>query len=166
MVYTMPSIGNINRDRTYLYPPFAAKLLHFDEILKERGMPFSLFVGFRTFAEQDALFNQGRGISGKIVTNAKGGLSWHNYGLAADYVAHPRESIWSWDESIYNYKEMAEIATGECGLTAGYFWKKEIDGFRKDAPHIQFRSRVAVSTMYSVYCIRYNLQDVWDTMEI
>lgn len=40
----------------------------------------------RTFAEQNALFAQGRTKPGKIVTNARGGLSYHNYGLAIDIV--------------------------------------------------------------------------------
>ena len=40
----------------------------------------------RTFAEQDALYAQGRSKPGKIVTNAKGGQSYHNYGLAIDIV--------------------------------------------------------------------------------
>jgi hypothetical protein len=40
--------------------------------------------GVRTFAEQDALYAQGRTRKGLRVTNAKGGQSYHNYGLAAD----------------------------------------------------------------------------------
>ncbi len=40
----------------------------------------------RTFAEQDALYAQGRTKSGSIVTKAKGGQSYHNYGLAIDIV--------------------------------------------------------------------------------
>jgi peptidoglycan L-alanyl-D-glutamate endopeptidase CwlK len=40
----------------------------------------------RTFAEQDALYAQGRTKPGKVVTNAKGGQSYHNYGLAVDIV--------------------------------------------------------------------------------
>jgi peptidoglycan L-alanyl-D-glutamate endopeptidase CwlK len=40
----------------------------------------------RTFAEQDALFAQGRTAPGKIVTRARGGQSYHNYGLAIDIV--------------------------------------------------------------------------------
>lgn len=40
----------------------------------------------RTFAEQNALFAQGRTKPGKVVTNAKGGQSFHNYGLAVDIV--------------------------------------------------------------------------------
>lgn len=40
----------------------------------------------RTIEEQDALYAQGRTKPGKIVTNAKGGQSYHNYGLAIDIV--------------------------------------------------------------------------------
>jgi peptidoglycan L-alanyl-D-glutamate endopeptidase CwlK len=40
----------------------------------------------RTYAEQDDLYAQGRTKPGRIVTNAKGGYSWHNFGLALDVV--------------------------------------------------------------------------------
>lgn len=40
----------------------------------------------RTFAEQDALFAQGRTKPGRIVTKARSGSSMHNYGLAIDIV--------------------------------------------------------------------------------
>lgn len=40
--------------------------------------------GFRTFAEQDGIYAQGRETAGAVVTNAKGGQSYHCYGLALD----------------------------------------------------------------------------------
>lgn len=40
----------------------------------------------RTFAESDALYAQGRTKPGSIVTNAKAGQSYHNYGLAIDFM--------------------------------------------------------------------------------
>ena len=40
----------------------------------------------RTFAEQNALYAQGRTKPGAKITNAKGGQSYHNYGLAIDIV--------------------------------------------------------------------------------
>jgi peptidoglycan L-alanyl-D-glutamate endopeptidase CwlK len=40
----------------------------------------------RSFKLQDDLYAQGRTKPGKIVTNAKGGQSYHNYGLAIDIV--------------------------------------------------------------------------------
>lgn len=39
----------------------------------------------RTFDESDALYAQGRTAPGSIVTNAKAGQSYHNYGLAFDF---------------------------------------------------------------------------------
>lgn len=40
----------------------------------------------RTFAESDNLYAQGRTKQGSIVTNAKAGQSYHNYGLALDFM--------------------------------------------------------------------------------
>lgn len=74
------------------------KLLHpklRDEALKIYNEICSVLTGnatvrfsytLRTFAEQQALFNQGRKTPGKIVTNAQAGQSFHNYGLAVDIV--------------------------------------------------------------------------------
>lgn len=39
-----------------------------------------------TFKEQDELYAQGRTRQGKIVTHARGGQSYHNFGLAIDIV--------------------------------------------------------------------------------
>lgn len=39
----------------------------------------------RTFAESDALYQQGRTKPGEIVTKASAGQSYHNYGLALDF---------------------------------------------------------------------------------
>ena len=53
--------------------------------------------GFRTFALQDALYAQGRTTPGAIVTNAKGGQSPHNYGLAVDVtLLTPRGADWNY----------------------------------------------------------------------
>lgn len=41
--------------------------------------------GLRTFAESDVIYAQGRTAPGEIVTKAKAGQSYHNYGLAFDF---------------------------------------------------------------------------------
>ena len=60
----------------------------YDEICKAlKGRAICRFSHtLRTFKEQDDLYSQGRTRPGKIVTNAKGGDSYHNYGLAIDIV--------------------------------------------------------------------------------
>jgi peptidoglycan L-alanyl-D-glutamate endopeptidase CwlK len=132
----------MNRDKGALYPPFAGQLRQFEMELIKEGLAFSIFMGLRTWDEQDALYAQGRTVPGKIVTNAIGGDSWHCFGLAADYVldAHPELPgiQWSWDvKADFNHDgrgdwfEMAELAL-KLGLEAGWFWKKF-----PDAPHVQ-----------------------------
>ena len=48
----------------------------------ELGIQLRITQGYRSIAEQDALYAQGRTAPGEIVTNARGGQSYHNYGLA------------------------------------------------------------------------------------
>lgn len=48
------------------------------------GIEIKVICGLRTYAEQDALFAQGRTRPGPRVTNAKGGESNHNFGIAFD----------------------------------------------------------------------------------
>lgn len=53
--------------------------------LRARGVDARVISGTRTYAEQDALYRQGRwGNPGPRVTNARGGQSWHNFGVAFD----------------------------------------------------------------------------------
>jgi peptidoglycan L-alanyl-D-glutamate endopeptidase CwlK len=49
------------------------------------GCDYVAISGNRTYAEQDALYEQGRSKPGKRVTNAKGGQSNHNFGIAIDF---------------------------------------------------------------------------------
>lgn len=60
--------------------------LHVNNNLLGKGVRLRFSQVLRTFAEQDYLYSKGRTISGPRVTNAKGGSSYHNYGLAFDIV--------------------------------------------------------------------------------
>src|SRR5690348_15494967 len=59
--------------------PLARKLVR--EAAKN-GIRAVVTSGSRTYAEQNALYAQGRTKPGNIVTNARGGYSWHNFALA------------------------------------------------------------------------------------
>lgn len=49
----------------------------------------------RTFEEQNELYAQGRTKPGVVVTRAKGGQSWHNYGMAVDIVLLvDKKAVW------------------------------------------------------------------------
>lgn len=62
------------------------------------GYTLRISDGFRTVAEQDELYNQGRTVNGHIVTEAPGGKSIHNFGFAVDVVDRWREYDINWDK--------------------------------------------------------------------
>src|SRR6185295_14730245 len=56
--------------------------------------------GMRTFEEQQALYDMGRTKPGKMVTKAKPGSSYHQYGLAVDLVELVNGGVdWNYDMS-------------------------------------------------------------------
>jgi peptidoglycan L-alanyl-D-glutamate endopeptidase CwlK len=91
----------------------------------------------RTFAEQDAIYAQGRTKPGKIVTNARKGLSYHNYGLAIDIVLIINGKTASWDiKGDFDGDGKAdwqEIVT----IFKSFGWEAGIDWKFRDAPHFQ-----------------------------
>lgn len=104
------------------------------------GITLRIVQGLRTIAEQDALYAQGRTKPGQIVTNAKGGSSLHNYGLAIDLGQLLNGNInWS-----FNYNLLRPYAK-KYGLTWGADWdgdgKTKAEGDKDehlvDMPHFQ-----------------------------
>src|ERR1051325_10733103 len=65
-----------------IHPELSKRIRDLIEAFAQRGTQVEVVQGLRTFAEQDALFAQGRTKPGPVVTNARGGQSNHNYGLA------------------------------------------------------------------------------------
>ena len=67
-------------------------------------IPPLIYCGRRTMEEQTALFAIGRSAPGKVVTKARAGESFHNYGLAFDWVPlkmspkNPDLYVADWDD--------------------------------------------------------------------
>lgn len=94
--------------------------------------------GLRTFEEQNELYAQGRTKGGKKVTNAKGGQSIHNYGLAVDIVLIIDGKTASWDtvkdwdnDKVADWYECVKIFA-KYGWDWGGNWKTF-----KDLPHFE-----------------------------
>lgn len=108
------------------------------------NMAIRVVQGLRTFAEQNALYAQGRTKPGPIVTKAKGGQSLHNYGVAIDFaILHDKDGNGSYEElswdtvadfdrdGVFDWQEV--VASFEA---AGWEWGGKWRTF-KDLPHCQ-----------------------------
>ncbi len=108
--------------------------------------------GLRTFAEQDALYAQGRTKPGKKVTNAKGGQSIHNYGLAVDIVLILDGKTASWDEkSDFDRDQQLDwIEVVTEFKRAGFSWGGDWRTF-KDMPHFEKTSGLSLKQIQDKY---------------
>ncbi len=128
-MFNAEKINQLNCQRlTHVTPELARKVLQILEIANREGFDLLVSQGFRSVAEQNKLYAQGRTTRGKIVTNARGGQSNHNFGTAVDFCfivgGQP-----SWDERLYkNIGRWARIV----GLKWGGNWRSF-----KDLPHVE-----------------------------
>lgn len=94
------------------------------------GIRIRIISGLRTYAEQDALYAQGRTAPGSIVTNARAGHSNHNFGIAFDIGVFEGNQYLP-DSS--KYKAVGALGM-DLGLEWGGSWKTIVD-----QPHFQLR---------------------------
>ena len=94
------------------------------------GIQIKVLSGLRSYAEQDALYAQGRTASGNIVTNARGGYSNHNFGIAFDIGVFEGNRYLT---SSPKYKAVGALGM-DLGLEWGGSWKSIVD-----EPHFQLR---------------------------
>lgn len=109
------------------------------------GITLRVTQGMRTFEEQQALYDQGRTKPGKIVTKAKPGSSYHQYGLAVDLVELVNDGV-DWN---YDMGKLVPFAA-KYGIEWGGNWK----GF-KDLPH--FEKHFGIH--WSKLLVKYNTKD-------
>ena len=108
------------------------------EKVVDPNLAIRIVQGLRTIEEQNALYAQGRTTPGSIVTNAKGGSSYHNYGLAIDI-------CWLFADANgeYQYNDKKSWAQGgnfrkviNIFKEAGYTWGGDFKSI-PDAPHFE-----------------------------
>ena len=114
-----------------VHPVVAAKVRQLIEEAYREGINVIITQGLRTVEEQNALYAQGRTKPGKIVTNAKGGYSYHNFGLAFDFALMNPDGSISWEVND-KWKRVAQI-----GKSLDLEWGGDWKDF-KDYPHFQY----------------------------
>lgn len=94
------------------------------------GISIKIISALRTFEEQDKLFAQGRTAPGNKVTNAKGGFSNHNFGIAFD--------VGVFSGTKYLADSPKYRAVGVLGVDLGLEWGGNWTSIT-DLPHFQLR---------------------------
>lgn len=160
-----------------MHPEFRSRFITMVKSLAARGIRLRITDGMRTFEEQDALYQKGRRfVDGKWicptpkcpdkVTDAKGGYSNHNYGMAVDSypfvdgVFHNPGAIPKAVRARYTALQTEiGLEAERAGLTWGGRWKK-----MTDRPHVQLLGVEELPTKkcLEIFLRKRSLQDVWD----
>lgn len=130
---TLENLAGLNRKFRAQAEAF---LIATQPICERHAITIEVISGLRSWAQQSALYAQGRTKPGPIVTKARAGSSWHNYGLAIDlglfaggkYIdsADPKRA----DRT---YRELGALAAS-MGIEWAGNWKSFPEG-----PHFQNR---------------------------
>ena len=124
-----------------LHPDVQEAAIDFILEAQEQGIYLRITSGYRSVDEQNELYAQGRTEPGIIVTNARGGESYHNYGVAFDVVEiKDGEALWN--------NEWKEI--GEIGKKYGFEWGGDWISF-VDLPHFQMTFGYDESELWEMY---------------
>lgn len=121
-----------------LHPAVIEKKNELVRETKKIGISIVITQGFRSHEEQDRLYEQGRKTEGRVVTNARGGESYHNYGLAIDFALRGKDGEVLWDleydgngNGKSDWMEVVGIAK-----SIGFEWGGDWEDF-PDYPHLQ-----------------------------
>ncbi len=128
-----------SRELKDLQPIVAKKAKELISLALTSGITLIVTSTLRTFQEQTDLFAQGRTApsNGKIVTWARAGESWHNFGLAFDVVPIVNgKAIWT-SITLWN-------TIGRLGKQIGLIWGGDFPGKKKDRPHLEYHPNLTL----------------------
>jgi len=131
----MPTSSSLSR----LHARVAEKAQLLVSQCRQMGVPILITSTLRTMEEQTALYAIGRTIPplGKIVTNAKAGWSYHNYGLAFDIAVLDGTKVTYAPKVDVNRDNVWDyINVGHVGQNIGLEWGGAWHSF-VDVPHFQ-----------------------------
>lgn len=119
----------MSRDKSLLHPEMRALCEEFISRCRACGLIVGVSQTFRTKAEQDALYAQGRTAPGSIVTRARYPMSPHNWGVAFDIYRND-------GKGAYNDTDGWFRRCGQVGRELGLFWGGDFRTFT-DKPHFE-----------------------------
>ena len=139
---------NVETLPTELHPIVAEKVEILLEKTAERGITILITDDYRSFEEQDKLYDKGRRTPGKVVTHAEGGESYHNFGLAVDFalLLENGNVIWNteYDGNGNGQSDWFEVA--EIAKELGFQWGGDWHSF-KDYPHLHMDFGLSINDL-------------------
>jgi peptidoglycan LD-endopeptidase CwlK len=115
------------------------------------GCDYVLISGNRTYAEQDALYAQGRTKPGKVVTKARGGFSNHNFGIAVDAgVFQGKLYLDGGTKAQADLAAKVHKACSEHAAACGLEWGGSWSGF-KDLPHFEIATGLSMAAKRKLF---------------
>lgn len=115
--------------------PYVATLgQRFLDLCRANGLDVKILVAFRSWDDQDATYAQGRTTPGPIVTDAMGGDSYHNWGLAFDAAPLVNGEV-DWNNTAL-FDRMGALGQ-QVGLEWGGHWTTYQIAL-VDLPHFQY----------------------------
>jgi peptidoglycan L-alanyl-D-glutamate endopeptidase CwlK len=119
----------------------------FMNAIRTAGINARIISGTRTYAEQNALYRKGRfGNLPPRVTNARGGQSNHNFGIAWDIGIFTQNGAHLPESALYNQAAEVGLAAGIIGLEWGGNWTSFVD-----RPHYQLATGLSISLTFPLY---------------
>ena len=123
-----------------LVPPAKERVERFIALCDENGIDLLVTSTYRDHESQNALYAQGRTKVGKVVTNAQGGQSYHNWRCAVDVVPLINGKP-NWDSS-----NPVWLRIGELGEQAGLEWAGRWRTF-KELAHFQYTGGLTLTDL-------------------
>lgn len=152
---TLENLAGLNRKFRAQVEKF---LIAAQPICEHHGISIEVISGLRSWAQQAALYAQGRTKPGPIVTKARPGSSWHNYGLAIDlglFAGGKYLDAADQKRADRIYRELGALAA-----TRGIEWAGNWKSF-PEGPHFQNRFGMTLAELRAkMESVGYDVQKI------
>lgn len=130
---TIENLGSLNKKALAKFEPF---LIEVEALMATQGVKVEVISGLRSWAAQAALYASGRTKPGEIVTKARPGSSWHNYGLAIDLGLFQASNGLYLDKGKPTLSDVFYQQIGKVAAKHGIEWAGNWKSFT-ETPHFQ-----------------------------
>lgn len=112
------------------------------------GIPLTVTSTLRPMATQAALYAQGRTRPGLVITNARAGHSFHNFGLALDIVPTELLGLPRWGDTPEHQArtDALWVKVGAIGKAIGFRWGGDFARLR-DRPHFEWSDGLTLTEL-------------------